>query len=104
VVSREPVVVGRYAAEHLDANDNVRDAIADEGIVSMVCAPMVRGDRAIGALYVGSRRPMPFGPDAVAPMLALAEVFDTSRLTPLQLLDPSTPPYRCATRDYCHMQ
>lgn len=72
VVSREPVVIGRYAAEHLDAPDHVRDAIAAEGIISMVCAPMVQGDRAIGALYVGSRRRMSFGPDAVALMLALA--------------------------------
>jgi sugar diacid utilization regulator len=51
---------------------SVRRALEDEGVVSVLCSPMVRAGRMVGALYLGSRSPTDFGtgPAAVLPALA----------------------------------
>ena len=50
----------------------VSDAILGEGIGSMLCCPMLTGEKVVGALYVGSRRPREFRPIEVALTSALA--------------------------------
>ncbi len=50
----------------------MRDAILGEGIGSMLCCPMLTGEKVVGALYVGSRRPLEFPPIEVALTSALA--------------------------------
>ena len=50
----------------------VSDAILGEGIGSMLCCPMLTGEKVVGALYVGSRRPREFPPIEVALTTALA--------------------------------
>jgi DNA-binding PucR family transcriptional regulator len=50
----------------------VSDAILGEGIGSMLCCPMLSGEKVVGALYVGSRRPLEFQPIEVALVSALA--------------------------------
>jgi len=51
---------------------SVRRALEDEGVVSVLCSPMVRAGRMVGALYLGSRSPTDFGrgPAALLPALA----------------------------------
>jgi sugar diacid utilization regulator len=51
---------------------SVRRALEDEGVVSVLCSPMQRAGRMIGALYLGSRSPTDFGrgPAALLPALA----------------------------------
>jgi DNA-binding PucR family transcriptional regulator len=50
----------------------VSDAILGEGIGSLLCCPMLTGEKVVGALYVGSRRPLEFQPIEVALVSALA--------------------------------
>jgi sugar diacid utilization regulator/GAF domain-containing protein len=51
---------------------SVRRALEDEGVVSVLCSPMQRAGRMVGALYLGSRSPTDFGrgPAALLPALA----------------------------------
>jgi sugar diacid utilization regulator/putative methionine-R-sulfoxide reductase with GAF domain len=51
---------------------SVRRALEDEGVVSVLCSPMVRAGRMVGALYLGSRSPTDFGPGPSAVLPALA--------------------------------
>ncbi len=72
VAQRTPVVVPDYARERPPTPTWVSDAILGEGIGSMLCCPMLTGEKVVGALYVGSRRPVAFGPIEVALVSALA--------------------------------
>ena len=72
VANRQPVVVPDYARDRPPTPRPVSDAILGEGIGSMLCCPMLTGEKVVGALYVGSRRPVEFQPIEVALVSALA--------------------------------
>ena len=72
VSTRRPVVLPDYRRESLPTPPEVRDAVLGEGIGSMLSTPMLRGERVIGVLYVGSRHPMQFPATAIALTSALA--------------------------------
>ncbi len=72
VANRRPVVVPDYARDRPPTPTRVSDAIVGEGIGSMLCCPMLTGEKVVGALYVGSRRPLEFQPIEVALVSALA--------------------------------
>ena len=72
VANRRPVVVPDYARDRPPTPSRVSDAIVGEGIGSMLCCPMLTGEKVVGALYVGSRRPLEFRPIEVALVSALA--------------------------------
>ena len=72
VANRRPVVVPDYARDRPPTPTRVSDAILGEGIGSMLCCPMLTGEKVVGALYVGSRRPLEFQPIEVALVSALA--------------------------------
>ncbi len=72
VASRRPIALPDYRRDVLPTPSAVRDAVLGEGIGSMLCAPMLHGTRAIGALYVGSRHPTAFSSTEVALACALA--------------------------------
>jgi sugar diacid utilization regulator/GAF domain-containing protein len=72
VANRHPVVVADYARVRPPTPTPVSDAILGEGIGSMLCCPMLTGEKVVGALYVGSRRPVEFQPIEVALVSALA--------------------------------
>jgi sugar diacid utilization regulator/GAF domain-containing protein len=72
VATRSPVAVPDYARDRPPTPTRVSDAIVGEGIGSMLCCPMLTGDKVVGALYVGSRRPLEFRPIEVALVSALA--------------------------------
>jgi sugar diacid utilization regulator/uncharacterized protein YigA (DUF484 family) len=72
VSTRRPVVLPDYRRESLPTPADVRAAVLGEGIGSMLSTPMLRGDRVIGVLYVGSRHPMQFPPTAITLTSALA--------------------------------
>ncbi|UGS34375.1 helix-turn-helix domain-containing protein [Capillimicrobium parvum] len=72
VASRRPVVVPDYRADSPPSPRLIRAAVLGEGIGSMLCAPMLTGDKVIGALYVGSRHAVDFSAAAAALTGALA--------------------------------
>jgi DNA-binding PucR family transcriptional regulator/putative methionine-R-sulfoxide reductase with GAF domain len=72
VANRKPVVVPDYARDRPPTPSWVSDAILGEGIGSMLCCPMLTGEKVVGALYVGSRRPVEFQAIEVALVSALA--------------------------------
>jgi sugar diacid utilization regulator/putative methionine-R-sulfoxide reductase with GAF domain len=55
-----------------DMPESVHRALAAEGVVSVLCAPMAHRGVAIGALYAGSREPTRFASDSAALLGALA--------------------------------
>ncbi|MHB8695600.1 MAG: helix-turn-helix domain-containing protein [Solirubrobacteraceae bacterium] len=65
-------VVDDYAAYAHDTNEAARRGVISEGIVSIICAPMLRDDTMVGALYVGNRTSTPFADVHVALLSALA--------------------------------
>jgi sugar diacid utilization regulator/putative methionine-R-sulfoxide reductase with GAF domain len=72
VSTKRPVVLPDYRRESLPTPPDVRAAVLGEGIGSMLSTPMLRGERVIGVLYVGSRHPMQFPSTAIALTSALA--------------------------------
>ena len=50
----------------------VRGALEDEGVTSILCAPMLRDGGMLGALYVGTRSPVGFTSEAASLLSALA--------------------------------
>ncbi|MGH2884244.1 MAG: GAF domain-containing protein, partial [Solirubrobacteraceae bacterium] len=72
VSTRRPVVLPDYRRESLPTPPDVRAAVLGEGIGSMLSTPMLRGERVIGVLYVGSRHSMQFPSTAIALTSALA--------------------------------
>lgn len=65
-----PVVVSDYAS--WASPGPVRDAMLAEGVCSVVCAPMLRGDRVVGVLYAANRVPTQFTPSDSSIVTALA--------------------------------
>ena len=57
VTTRTPVALPDYARQRPPTPSWVSDAVLGEGIGSMLCCPMQSGEKVVGALYVGSRRP-----------------------------------------------
>ncbi|HXK20894.1 MAG TPA: GAF domain-containing protein, partial [Polyangiaceae bacterium] len=55
------LMVEDYRIYRHQTPDFVRDTLLREGIVSVICAPMMRGATMVGALYVGNRQPTRFG-------------------------------------------
>ena len=72
VTTRTPLAVPDYAAQRPKTPSWVSDAILGEGIGSLLCCPMLSGEKVVGALYVGSRRPRAFPSIEVALTSALA--------------------------------
>ena len=72
VEQRAVVVVRDQALYRNRMPQSVHRALRGEGVVSVACAPMVRGDTMVGALYVGSRQATDFSPHATALLSALA--------------------------------
>jgi putative methionine-R-sulfoxide reductase with GAF domain len=66
------VVVGDQALYGHGMPSAVHDALEADGIVSVMCAPMLRERAMVGALYVGSREAAMFDDAAVALLTALA--------------------------------
>lgn len=69
---RRPVIVRDHRTYDHPTTDLVRRSIESEGIVSMICTPMVFDGRVVGALYGGSRTPTDFTDLAVSIFGALA--------------------------------
>lgn len=67
---RGPVVISDYAS--WASPGPVRDAMLAEGVASVVCAPMLRGDSVVGVLYAANRTPTDFTPADVSVVTALA--------------------------------
>ncbi|WP_035856382.1 helix-turn-helix domain-containing protein [Cryptosporangium arvum] len=61
----------RYAAERHDAG--VDDAVAAEGLVSILGVPMLSGADVLGVLFVANRQEMAFTQEAIALLSALAD-------------------------------
>lgn len=72
VAKKRTVIVPDYRKYKHNTLDFVRDTVVKEGIVSMMCAPMLRRDKLIGALYVGNRRFTQFTPTDVVLLSTLA--------------------------------
>lgn len=70
---KRTVVVEDYSSYTDPANpDRVWVALRAEGVVSVMCAPMILRDKLVGALYVATRVPATFGPADIALIDALA--------------------------------
>lgn len=100
------VVVHDYPHYVHDTPESTRSVIEGEGIISLICAPMMRGASMVGALYVGNRRKTPFRPTKVAMLSALANhasiAIENRRLYQQleqknQLLEQSFASHRCLT-------
>jgi len=72
VAEGRPVVVRNQAKYDVQMPPPVHRALAQEGIVSIICAPMFHDGRAVGALYVGSRELTDFPRRAAVLLTALA--------------------------------
>jgi len=72
VAEGRPVVVRNQAKYDVQMPPSVHRALAREGIVSIICAPMFHDGRAVGALYVGSRELTDFPRRAAVLLTALA--------------------------------
>ncbi|HEX2071375.1 MAG TPA: helix-turn-helix domain-containing protein [Thermoleophilaceae bacterium] len=72
VAEGRAVVVRNQAKYDVQMPPPVHRALAREGIVSIICAPMFHDGRAVGALYVGSRQLTDFSRRATVLLTALA--------------------------------
>jgi sugar diacid utilization regulator len=72
VAEHRALIVGDYGTHPQDTSDAVRSGVIGEGIVSLICAPMLKDDTMVGALYVGNRRYTPFADVDAALLSALA--------------------------------
>ncbi len=68
----ETIVVEDYDSYQQNTTSAIRKAIHEEGIVSIIGAPLFRDDRLIGVLYVGQRSKRVFDRDEPALVSALA--------------------------------
>lgn len=74
VESRAPQWSARYEDYRSDRHaPGVDDAVAAEGIVSLLGVPMLTGDDVLGVLFVANRWEHAFSPDEVALLSALAD-------------------------------
>ncbi|MDJ0491210.1 GAF domain-containing protein [Rhodococcus qingshengii] len=70
---KRTVVVEDYPSYTDPANpDSVWEALHAEGVISVMCAPMILRDKLVGALYVATRTPATFGSADIALLDALA--------------------------------
>jgi GAF domain-containing protein/sugar diacid utilization regulator len=69
---RETIIVSDYGSHDQDTPAAVRSAVTEEGLVSLICAPMLRDGRMVGALYVGNREPTDFDGREASLVTALA--------------------------------
>jgi sugar diacid utilization regulator len=69
---QETIIVSDYASHVQDTPDAVRSAVTSEGVVSMICAPMLRDGRMVGALYIGTREASHFDHREASLVTALA--------------------------------
>lgn len=69
---RSPVTVEDYLIYDHPTTAPVRSIVEEEGLRSLVCCPMFRGEQAIGVLFVARRRPSKFRPGDVRLLEALA--------------------------------
>ena len=72
IKDRRPVVVRDHQTFENPTTDLVKKTIESEGIVSLICVPMVFEGEVVGALYGGSRAPTDFTELAVSVFAALA--------------------------------
>lgn len=72
IKDRRPVVVRDHRAYENPTTDLVKKTIDSEGIISLICVPMVFEGEVVGALYGGSRTPTDFTELAVSVFTALA--------------------------------
>lgn len=72
VRDRRPVVVRDHRHFDHPTTDLVKRTLEAEGVVSLLCVPMVFEGKVVGALYGGSRTPTDFSPNAVSVFTALA--------------------------------
>ncbi len=72
VRDRRPVIIRDHRASDHATTELVRNTIDAEGIVSMICVPMVFDGRVVGALYGGSRQATDFTELAASVFAALA--------------------------------
>ena len=74
VESRAPQWSARYENYRSDLHEpGVDDAVAAEGIVSLLGVPMLTGDEVLGVLFVANRFEHTFSPDEVGLLSALAD-------------------------------
>jgi DNA-binding PucR family transcriptional regulator/putative methionine-R-sulfoxide reductase with GAF domain len=69
---RRPVAVHDSRIYDNGMPRSVHRALDDEGVRSILCAPMLRDDGMLGALYVGTRSPRRFSEEEASLMWALA--------------------------------
>lgn len=68
----EAIVVPDYRVHRHETPAFVRSTLMDEGVVSVLCVPMLREGRMVGALYVANRRRTDFAGSDTALLSALA--------------------------------
>jgi DNA-binding PucR family transcriptional regulator len=66
------IVVENYADYTADTPELVHNTMLGEGVVSVMCAPMLRGATMVGALYAANRRRTRFRPEHVSLLSAVA--------------------------------
>jgi DNA-binding PucR family transcriptional regulator len=69
---RRPVVVRDHRVYDHPTTELVKRTLEAEGVVSLLCVPMLFEGRAVGVLYGGSRTPTDFSQTAVSVFTALA--------------------------------
>lgn len=74
VESRMPQWVAEYTEYEKDRHDQgIDDAVAAEGLVSLLGVPMLSGDDVLGVLFVANRATYTFAPEEIALLSALAD-------------------------------
>ncbi len=72
VKEQRAVAIRDSSTHHRGLPDAVHRALQDEGVISVLCAPMIREGSMVGAIYVGTRTPRDFSEDSLSLLSALA--------------------------------
>ena len=72
VRERRPIIVRDHERYAEGLSPSVHDALVGEGVVSVLCVPMLHRDAMIGALYVASRERTDFGQTTASLLSAMA--------------------------------
>ena len=72
ITSRKTIVIDDYSRFEHQTTAPARRTVLAERVVSMICAPMFRGPKVIGALYVANRNPTEFSGGDVSRLSTLA--------------------------------
>jgi sugar diacid utilization regulator len=75
---RETITVEHYEGYTAGTPEMVHDTMLAEGVVSVMCAPMLRGSTMVGALYAANRRRTRFRPEHVSLFSTLATQVSTA--------------------------